>query len=557
MQKIIMMKIINKSTNSDIQRINQIYKVLKKNDFGYLIEENTFFKTFPFLRNRKINEEMPFVDNTVPVRIRRVFEDLGPAYIKLGQMLSTRPDLVGIEISEELQKLRDNTPVTDFEEIRKVIESELGQDLENIYTDFDEVPIGSASIAQVYTATLKDNEKKVAVKVQKPNSDEIIKTDLRIMKFLALRIDKYINKTKIYNLPAIVSEFEKSILKEINYLEEVRNIEIMQSNFKSIPYVYIPEVYNDYCSGKIINMELIEGDDLSKVIEDESGKYDKKLIAKRGTNSFFKQIMIDGFFHADPHPANIIIKDNNTICYIDMGMMGILSEGFKENLAELIMLLVNGNADNIINQLIYMDIIAPTQNTPELKEDIDDLMKKYYGNKLKNINGSIEDLLNTMIKHNISMPREFVMIGRGLALVEESGKKLNPEFDTAKELKRLSKKIVTHKLSPSRLVKVGYNHLLELGHLTKGLPTTVNSTLSKLEGGEITLKLKLEGINEISKQLTTAIIIAALIVGSSLALFADKGPAFIDIPLLGLFGYVISFALGMYLVVQFIMYNPD
>ena len=542
-----MMKIINKSTNSDIQRINQIYKVLKKNDFGYLIEENTFFKTFPFLRNRKINEEMPFVDNTVPVRIRRVFEDLGPAYIKLGQMLSTRPDLVGIEISEELQKLRDNTP----------IESELGQDLENIYTDFDEVPIGSASIAQVYTATLKDNEKKVAVKVQKPNSDEIIKTDLRIMKFLALRIDKYINKTKIYNLPAIVSEFEKSILKEINYLEEVRNIEIMQSNFKSIPYVYIPEVYNDYCSGKVINMELIEGDDLSKVIEDESGKYDKKLIAKRGTNSFFKQIMIDGFFHADPHPANIIIKDNNTICYIDMGMMGILSEGFKENLAELIMLLVNGNADNIINQLIYMDIIAPTQNTPELKEDIDDLMKKYYGNKLKNINGSIEDLLNTMIKHNISMPREFVMIGRGLALVEESGKKLNPEFDTAKELKRLSKKIVTHKLSPSRLVKVGYNHLLELGHLTKGLPTTVNSTLSKLEGGEITLKLKLEGINEISKQLTTAIIIAALIVGSSLALFADKGPAFIDIPLLGLFGYVISFALGMYLVVQFIMYNPD
>ena len=552
-----MMKIINKSTNSDIQRINQIYKVLKKNDFGYLIEENTFFKTFPFLRNRKINEEMPFVDNTVPVRIRRVFEDLGPAYIKLGQMLSTRPDLVGIEISEELQKLRDNTPVTDFEEIRKVIESELGQDLENIYTDFDEVPIGSASIAQVYTATLKDNEKKVAVKVQKPNSDEIIKTDLRIMKFLALRIDKYINKTKIYNLPAIVSEFEKSILKEINYLEEVRNIEIMQSNFKSIPYVYIPEVYNDYCSGKVINMELIEGDDLSKVIEDESGKYDKKLIAKRGTNSFFKQIMIDGFFHADPHPANIIIKDNNTICYIDMGMMGILSEGFKENLAELIMLLINGNADNILNQLIYMDIITPAQNTPELKEDIDDLMKKYYGNKLKNINGSIEDLLNTMIKHNITLPREFVMIGRGLALIEESGRKLNPEFDTAKELKRLSKKIVTHKLSPERLIKVGFNHILELGHLTKGLPTTVNNTLSKLEDGEITLKIKVDGINEISKHLTTAIIIAALIVGSSLALFADKGPAFIDIPLLGLFGYIISFALGMYLVVQYIMYNPD
>ena len=551
------MKIINKSTNSDIQRINQIYKVLKKNDFGYLIEENTFFKTFPFLRNKKINEEQSRIDDTIPIRIRKVLEDLGPAYIKLGQMLSTRPDLVGMEISEELEQLRDNTPITDFIEIRKVIESELGQDLENIYKDFDEIPIGSASIGQVHTAILKKKKKKVAVKVQKPNSEKIVKTDIRIMKFLAQQTDKYINKTKIYNLPTIVNEFEKSILKEINYLEETRNTEILEYNFKSIPYVHVPKIYNDFCSEKVITMEFIEGDDLSKVIQDESGKYDKKLIAKRGTNSFFKQIMIDGFFHADPHPANIIVQENNKICYIDMGMMGILSEGFKENLAELIMLLVNGNADNIINQLIYMDIITPAQNTSELKEDIDDLMKKYYGNKLKNINGSIEDLLNTMIKHNITMPREFVMIGRGLALVEESGRKLNPEFDTAKELKRLSKKIVTHKLSPKRLIKVGYNHLLELGHLTKGLPTTVNNTLSKLEDGEITIKIKVEGINEITKQIAIAIIIAALIVGSSLALFADKGPSFIDIPLLGLFGYIISFALGMYLVVQFIMYSMD
>ena len=549
------MKIINKSTNSDIQRINQIYKVLKKNDFGYLIEENTFFKKFPFLRNRKDDEVS--VDDTIPIRIRKVLEDLGPAYIKLGQILSTRPDLVGIEVSEELQKLRDNTPITDCEEIRKVIESELGQNLENIYKNFDEVPIASASIGQVHTAILKENGEKVAVKVQKPDSEKIIKTDIRIMKFLALRIGKYINQSKVYNFPMIVNEFEKSILKEINYLEEARNTEIIQSNFKNIPYIHIPEVYNDYCSEKVLTMELIEGDDLSKVIKDESGKYDKKLIAKRGTNSFFKQVMIDGFFHADPHPANIIVQEDNKICYIDMGMMGILSENFKENLAELIILLVNGNADNIINQLIYMDIITPGQNTPELKEDIDELMKKYYGNKLKNINGSLEDLLNTMIKHNITMPREFVMIGRGLALMEESGRKLNPEFDTAKELKRLSKKIVTHKVSPNRLLKVGFNHILELGHLTKGLPTTVNNTLSKLEDGEITLKLKIEGINEITKQLTIAIIIAALIVGSSLALFAEKGPFFIDIPLLGLFGYVISFALGVYLVIQFIMYDSD
>lgn len=547
----------NNKKNSDIVRINQIYQVLKKNDFGYLIEENTFFKTFPFLRNRKFSSEDGLPDETIPGRIRRVFEDLGPAYIKLGQMLSTRPDLVGTEISEELEKLRDNTPVTEFSKIKEVIEEELGLPLDEIYTDIDEVPIGSASIGQVYTAKLKENGEKVAIKVQKPNSEEIIKSDLKIMKFLAARTDRFISRTKVFNLPAIVNEFEKSILKEINYLEEVRNMEILGKNFKSVPYVYIPKPYTEYSSGKVITMELIEGPQLSEVINEDLEGYDKKLIAKRGMNSYFKQIMEDGFFHADPHPGNIMILEKNKICYIDMGMMGVLDETFKSNLAELILLLTNGNADNIINQLIYMDIITPAQNTPELKEDINELMKKYYGAKLKNVNNSIEDLLNAMIKNNIVLPREFVMIGRGLSLVEESGKKLNPDFDTADELKKLSKRITIQQASPKRLFKVGTNYFLEIEHLFKNLPNTVNNTLSKLEEGEITLKLKLEGINDISKQLTTAIIIAALIVGSSLALFADKGPTFLGIPLLGLIGYVISFALGIYLVVQYIMFEMD
>ena len=551
------MKVINNTRNSDIQRINQIYQVLKNNDFGYLIEENTFFKTFPFLRNRKLSKDDELPDETIPGRIRKVFEDLGPAYIKLGQMLSTRPDLVGIEISEELEKLRDNTPVTDFKEMKEVIEEELGLPLDELYTDIDETPLGSASIGQVYTAKLKENGEKVAIKVQKPNSEEIIRSDLKIMKFLAARIDKYINKSKVYNLPSIVSEFEKSILKEINYLEEVRNMEVIGKNFKTIPYVHIPKAYNEYCSGKVITMELIEGVELSKVINDDLEGYDKKLIAKRGMNSYFKQIMEDGFFHADPHPGNIMILEKNKICYIDMGMMGILDETFKSNLAELILLLTNGNADNIINQLIYMDIISPAQNTPELKDDINDLMKKYYGAKLKNVNGSIEDLLNAMIKNNVVMPREFVMIARGLALVEESGKKLNPNFDTADELKKLSKKIMIQQASPKRLFKIGTNYLLEIEHLAKNLPNTVNNTLSKLEEGDITIKLKHEGISDISKQITTAIIIAALIVGSSLALFADKGPTLIGIPILGLIGYIISFALGVYLVIQYIMFEMD
>ncbi|SDA51305.1 ABC1 kinase family protein [Methanobrevibacter millerae] len=551
------MKVIPKETNDDIKRINQIYKVLKKNDFGYLIEENTFFKKFPFLRNRKKSDDDKLPDETIPIRIRKVCEDLGPAYIKLGQMLSTRPDLVGVEISEELQKLRDDTPAMDFDEMKKVIESELGSPIDEIYDSFNEMPIGSASIAQVYTAKLKENGKEVAIKVQKPNIEEIIKSDLKLMKFLAVRIDKYLYKTKIYNLPSIVDEFERSILKEINFEEEVRNMEVMAKNFEDVSYIHIPIPYNDYSTKKVITMELIDGIELTRVIKSNCEKYDKKLIAQRGMDSYFKQVMIDGFFHADPHPGNIMVYDDNTICYIDVGMVGILTDDVRGNLAELILLLYNGNTDNIINQLIYMDIISPTQNTPELKADINDLMKKYYGAKLKNANGSIEDLVKAMINNDIVLPREFVMLGRGLTLIEESGRKLNPDFDTGDELKKVAQKLLIYQASPKRAFNVTSNFLLEMGHLAKNLPNTMNSTISKLDDGQLTLNLKLEWLMEVAKQITIAIIIAAVIVGSSIAIFADRGPKLFDISIIGLIGFVFSAALGIYLVIQYLMMEMD
>ena len=236
------MKVTTNTRNENIKRINQIYQVLKKNDFGYLIEENTFFKKFPFLRNHKNAPDEDFPDKSIPIRIRKVLEELGPAYIKLGQMLSTRPDLVGMEIAEELQKLRDDTPATPFNEIKEVIETELGKPLNEIYLKVDEEPIGSASIGQVYKATLRATGEEVALKVQKPNSVEVIESDIEIMKFLAIRTDKYISSTRIFNLPALVSEFERSIFKEVNYMEEVMNMQNLSENFKNISYIKTKDV---------------------------------------------------------------------------------------------------------------------------------------------------------------------------------------------------------------------------------------------------------------------------------------------------------------------------
>lgn len=547
------MKVIPNSGNENIKRLNEIYHVLKKNDFGYLIEENTFFKRFPFLRNYKSKEDELDTDDSIPIRIRKVLEELGPAYIKLGQMLSTRPDLIGNEIAEELQSLRDNTPTTPFNEIKKVIESELGMPIDEVYSEIDENPIGSASIGQVYKAKLKSTGEEVAIKVQKPNSREIIESDVKIMRFLATRIDKYVMQVKSYNLPAVVNEFERSIFKEINYMEEVINMQNLANNFKHISYIKIPEAYTDYCTNKLITMELINGIEVTELLEGEYPEIDKKKIANYGVKSYFKQIMTDGFFHADPHPGNLIVTTDQKLCYIDAGMMGILNDDFKENLAELILLLISGNTNNIINQLIYMDIIKKSQNTEELKADMDDLLNRYYGVDLKNMDGAMDDLLTVMIKNNVVLPREFIMIGRGIALIEDTGKKLDPEFNAATELKKLSRKIIINKYKPERLAKVGINYMLQLEHLAKDLPDTINNTISKLEEGEMEVNLKHQGISELTNQLSVSLIVSALIVGSSLTIMSNTGPSLFGISALGLIGFVCSALLGAYLVIAYMI----
>ena len=547
------MKVISHSRNDNIKRINEIYKVLKDNDFGYLIEENTFFKKFPFLRNRGFETEGTIQDKTAPIRIRKVFEELGPAYIKLGQMLSTRPDLVGTEIAEELQKLRDNTPVTPFDEMKALIEEELDSPLDEIFTDFDETPLGSASIGQAYKAKLKETGKEVAIKVQKPNSYEIIESDVRIMKFLAERIDRFISATRVYNLPAIISEFEKSIFRELNYLEEAMNLDNLSQNFKNVAYIKIPDVYFDYCTEKVITMELIHGITVTELINGDYPNIDKKKIANYGLKSYFKQIMIDGFFHADPHPGNLIVTEDQKLCYIDAGMMGILNEDFKEDLAELILLLISGNTNNMISQLMYMNILSPSQNTPDLREDLDGLMNRYYGAELRNMDGAIEDLLNVMVKNNIILPKEFVMIGRGITLIEDTGKKLDPNFNAATELKKLSHQIFVNKYKPKRMTRVGMNYMLQLEHLAKGLPDTLRNTASKLEEGNMELRLKHEDISQLTNQVSVSLIISSLIIGSSLTIVAGGGPKMWGISAIGLIGFVFSAVLGAYLIIEYMI----
>ena len=494
--------------------------------------------------------------------LREAMEELGPAFIKLGQLLASRPDMIGPEIAEDLKKLRDNTPVTPFDQMKEVVENELGKPLDEIYSDFNETPLGSASIGQVYKATLKETGEDVAVKIQKPNIYDIIDADVKILKDLAGKADKYITKSRTYNLPAIMKEFERSIFKELNYMEEVMNIQKITNNFKEDENIVIPQVFTDCCTSKVITMELVDGYQISDLFGKEIEGIDNKEIAQFSVQSYLKQILLDGFFHADPHPGNMFVTKDGKLVYIDWGMVGVITEEFRGNLAELILILLSGNSKKLIKQLIYMKIITPEQNTEEFQEDVEDLLNRYLGVELDQMDGIFESLMNVMIKHNIVLPREFVMIGRGFIMLEDSGSRLDPQFNLTTELEKFAKEMVGQKFSAGNIVTSGLNYVVEIEHLLKDLPDKLNSTLNKLDEGDLEVKLKHGGLDDLKNMISLSLILAALIVGTALVLAATIiAQAFYKtstgLPIgyvysIALLGFIISLILGIYIVFKYL-----
>lgn len=531
--------------SKNMKRVNEIVDVLRKYEVEYLIEQSSFLKRLPF---RKRKEEELDLDDTFEMRIRLSFEELGVTFIKLGQLLSTRPDLVGQDLAYELTKLQDDAPPIPFETIKEIIESELDDDMENLFAEFEEKPIGSASIGQVHKAKFH-NGTEVAVKVQKPGVEELIDTDLDIMHFFAGRVNQFVRRSRVYNFPAIISEFERSIKMEINYKYESSNISHLKNDFKNDRTVYVPEVYNRYTTSKVLTMEYIRGKKVSEVMENPEG-YDPKLIAKRGLDSYIKQILFNGFFHADPHQGNIMIMPNNVICYIDMGSMGVMDEDFRNDLAQLFQFIISKNVNGIINQLNYMDILDRGVPVKDLKYDINSMVNRYYGAELDNFTSGVDDLMNLMVKYEVSLPREFVLMARGFSLIEDMGMKLDPEFDVFNEVQPLARKLISKKLSPKTIFDYMQHNVVEVEHFMRTLPHDINDLIYKIQNDKISIELKIKDITFLINQISISIIIAALLVGSSLVIMSDVGYEIFDIPILGLIGFSISLILGILIVID-------
>jgi ubiquinone biosynthesis protein len=535
-------------------RLKQIAEVLGKYGFEYAAEKTKLKKRIPFQKHKQdeiVKEYNPHE------RARMVLEDLGPTFVKFGQILSTRPDLVGEKLSHEFSKLQDSVKPFPYSAVEQEIKRELGKPVEEIFKNFEHTPIASASIAQVHKATTKSG-KKVVVKVQRPNIECTIRQDIQIMHYLAELAQHHNPEWAQYRLTEIVEEFERSIIKELNFELEGKNIMRFDEMYKNDDHIIIPSYDPKLSTKRVLTMSYIEGTSLNDIIEGKSKKeFDKPLIAKRAAEAYFKQVLVNGFFHADLHPGNILILPENNIAFVDFGIVGWIEEQNINDLSKLFIHLIDCDVRNIINQLIIMNLIDESTNLEDLKIDISDLMEEYYGLDLKEVKlgQTATQLMMLLSEYKIKIPKEYTMLSRSLLLVEGSATKLDPSFNAVEIFKPYAIKLAAKKLSPAKIFNRMKNEILELEGLSRTVPRIVRNVLSKIEGGKIKLEFEHKNLDtlaysldKISNKLSLAIIIAALIIGSALMLVANNTAHITGLQTLSLLSFTLSAVLGFLLI---------
>ena len=537
--------ITEKCDNMDKQtkeRLGEIREALKKYGFDEILGQTAKSK----LRRKEDDEELNLLlTDDVPLKLRLMLQELGTTFIKLGQLLSTRPDVVGENIAAELENLQDDNPAISYEQVKTIVERELNGNIEDLFDDFHHEHLATASIGQVHEAKLPTGER-VAVKIQKEGITDKIDLDLRIMKYVANRADKWNADLRKLNLPGIMEEFDRSIHKEIDYNNEFMNMQRIEMNFVENPEIHIPETYAKYCTSKVLTMEFIDGTKLNDVYASTGDEFDKKLLAKNVLDSYLQQLFIDGFFHGDPHPGNIMILENNVVCYLDLGMMGFFDEKFKRDLSEVMLLFVDQDVDGLINQLMYMDILDYDIDTTTLRRDMNDLFGRYFGVQLNRFDGVLEALLGLMQEYGVILPNEVVTMARGLSMIEAIAHNLDPEIDVFASIKPVAKQIAKQRVNPKKFLKGKKSNMILYGHMLQALPKLMTRTIHKIENEELQFKFEVD----ITDKVSIIALVSALIIGSSVVSF---GPRLFDMPVISLIGYILAIILSIIGLRKFVL----
>ena len=537
-----------------LRRYRDIVEILIKHGFGYLIEALDLHQFVPLSKRIKHLDNADPPEDSKPRRLRRVLEDLGPTFIKLGQLLSTRPDLLPQEYIVELEKLQDQASRMNFEDVIDQLESELGEDYLDLFQEFSPEPLASASIGQVHKATLQDGTE-VVVKVQRKGIEKKVNSDLEIMTDLAGLLEKRVFDDLFISPVEIMDKFSELIKKELDYRNESRNSVKFKTNFAAEEEVKVADLYWDLITKKVLVMEYIEGVSVNNLDED----VDRHQLAQTIFDSFMKQILLDGCFHGDPHPGNIIITKDNKLGLIDFGLIGQISRSDREIAASLFMALLQQEMDLAVEELLKLGLTTEEIDKRALKRDLYKLVDDYYGATLEQIELGpvVNRVFNLAFEYKIKLPFDFILLGKSLVTVEGLVAKIDPKFDTVAATKPFMSELIKAKFHPKRLLRDLLTGSRNLFETLSGIPDELKYILDLLKNRELSINLRHIGINQfiakldiITNRISMALIVAALIIGSSLIMLSDKGPLFLDYPVIGLTGYSLAVVFGSWLVIS-------
>ena len=541
-------------TYQNIRRFHKIVAILIKYGFGGLVKE---LKLFPFLASL---ERVLFFRRTkkalsIPERIRMVLEELGPTFIKLGQVASTRADLLPPEWIEELKKLQDAVPPFPFEKVKEVVEHGLKAPLSEKFKTFEETPCASASIAQVHYAVLMDGQE-AAVKVKRPGIDKIIESDISVMHTIAYLLDRYVPQAKRYRPVEVVNEFARVIHREQDFTVEGANVNRFCKMFEGDTTVKVPEVFWDYTTSEVLTLERIYGTPLDETEKIKAKGLDIKKIAENGIRAFFKQVFEFGYFHADLHPGNIFTSDDGTIIYLDFGIVGRLDENLRRYLASLLFHLIRQDYHNMALIHREMGLISKDVDMGEFEEALRDIAEPVLGRTLEQINmsGLIMKLIRTARRFQMRLQPNLLLLQKSMVIIEGVGRQLYPDIDMWEVAKPLIYKwMLKEKASPGRIYSRGKKRVDNFIEMATDVPYQVHSILSKTLSEELKigfvhhrLETLSEEINILGRRFAMGMIIAALIIGSSFLAMANKSMAvFWGMPAVSWVGFIMAGILGL------------
>lgn len=481
-------------------------------------------------------------------RIRLALQELGPTFIKLGQVLSTRADLIGVTLANELQLLQDQVPADRADAVREIIEDELGQNVEELFFEFDDRPLASASIGQVHRARLVTGER-VVVKVQHKNIQQKIRIDLDILARLA-ELAELIPEFKNYRPKATAAEFQRTLLRELDFGREERNMQEFAANFADDPRLRIPKTYPDYTTGRVLTMEELDGVKLADVQACASAGFDLPEVARRGAELYLEMIFTHGFYHADPHPGNILVLDGNVIGLVDYGMVGRIDESLREDIEEMLVAVAEGDSAHLTSVITRLGKVPAGLDQAALSVEVADFVSQYTYQRLDEfqLGQALNDMTELIRRYRIMLPARIALLLKVLVMLEGTARLLSPRFNLIEVMAPYRKKMIWRRLSPGRQVRRFRRLYRELEILAEVAPRGMVDIIEQIQSGKFDVHLDHRGLEPSVNRLALGLLTSALFLGSSLLLSMNVPPLFRGVSVAGALGCGVSLFLGLRLL---------